>query len=482
MRERIFIIMTPEENSISEKETMASGRRSLITVSLIVTCIASSFLQTALTTALPPMIADLGISVSQGQWLTSGYSLAMGIMMPLTAFMITRYPARKLYLWAIGIFLAGLAVCIFAADFYMMMAGRIMQACSNGITTSMAQVVLLTIYPPDRRGSVMGWYGLSVGAAPVIAPALAGVLVDTLGWRTIFIIAFGVLMISFIMAAIVFDDCLETKIRKFDRYSFVLSIVAFGGITLGIGNLSSEGIRSLSALCPLTAGLLAGIVFARRQLASDEPFLDLRILRSHGYALSVAGSMMLYFVMMGSSVIMPLYIQTVLGRSATVSGLVTLPGSLAMAIVSPFAGKIYDRFGMKRLAVTGSLLMLLSTAGMCVIGMDTSILIPALLNVIRCIAIGCLMMPFVTFGIASLKPGNTAHGTALLTSLRTIAGAIGTAVFVGILNVSSASAELRGLAAPGMHGIHMTFGCMSISGILLVAVMIYGTRKHRKDI
>lgn len=458
---------------------MDTRKRTFIMVNLIVTCIASSFLQTALTTALPPIINDLHISVSNGQWLTSGYSLAMGIMMPLTAFLITRCPTKKLYVSAIGVFLMGLIVCIFATNFPIMMLGRILQACSNGITTSMAQVVLLTIYPQEKRGTIMGWYGLSVGAAPVIAPTIAGILVDTLGWRTIFVMAFVVLLLSFVLALMKFDNVLETHIKNFDVYSFVLSALAFGGITLGIGNLSVHGVTAVMTMYPLLIGVIAGMLFIHRQLGIEEPFLNLRTLKVQAYRLSVIGSMMLYFVMMGSSVIMPLYVQSILGKSATISGLVTLPGSLAMAVISPLAGKMYDKFGMRKLAVTGTVMMMISTLGMSFILADTSILIAAFLNVIRSVAIGCLMMPFVTFGISSMGPENTAHGTALLTSLRTIAGAIGTAVFVGILNVCETSTIAVSYKNPGIFGLHITFECMTVVTVVMLFIILFGTKKNR---
>lgn len=117
---------------------LTDKKRTLIFLNLLITCIASSFLSTAMTTALSPVMKVLQIDTATGQWLTSGYSLAMGIMMPLTAFLITRFPTRRLYITAISLFLAGLTVCIFAPNFPIMMAGRILQACSNGITTSMA--------------------------------------------------------------------------------------------------------------------------------------------------------------------------------------------------------------------------------------------------------------------------------------------------------------------------------------------------------
>lgn len=460
---------------------MNERRRLIISINLIITSIASSFLQTALTTALPPIISDLDISVSQGQWLTSGYSLAMGIMMPLSAFLIIRFPTKKLYLSAVGSFIVGLAVCTFAPNFPVMMIGRVIQACSNGITGSMVQVVLLTIYPVEKRGSVMGWYGLSIGAAPVIAPTIAGILVDTLGWRSIFIISFVILCIAFIMTLFLLDNVLETRMQKFDAASFVLSVFAFGGLTLGIGNITSLGITAVQTFVPLTAGAVSAVIFVYRQLHIDEPFLELRILKEFKYAFSVICSMMLYFVMMGSSVIMPIYVQSILGYSATVSGLVTFPGSLAMAIISPFAGKIFDKFGMRKLAVTGAGLLALSNIGMCFVGTDTTLMIPAVLNLFRSASLGCLMMPLVTFGTNSIGDANTAHGTALLTSLRTVSGAIGAAVFVGIMNMVSVNSAAGSGGEVSFAGLHAAYMCMTAGAFVMLALTIFGSGKIKDD-
>ncbi|MCD7988608.1 MAG: multidrug efflux MFS transporter, partial [Klebsiella quasipneumoniae] len=440
----------------------------------LITCIAYSMHATALTTALPPIIADFQITAVTGQWLTSGYSLAMGTMMPLTAFLITRFPTRRLYLAAIICFILGLVFCMVAPSFPFMMVGRIIQACGNGILTSMAQVILLTIYPKEKRGAVMGWYGLSVGAAPVIAPTIAGLLVDSLGWRMIFVAAIVIMIVSLVFALAVFDNVLETVKKRFDLSSFVLSAFTFGGITLGIGNIGAFSFASIQVLIPLVVGGVAAVFFVYRQFHQAEPFLDLRVLRQKDYTLSVIGSMLLYLVMMGSSVILPLYVQSILGHSATISGLVTLPGSLAMALVSPFAGRIYDRIGIKKLFVTGALFMLIGNMGMVFLTMVTPVWVAALCNVVRCMAIGCLMMPLVSWGIGSVKQTLTAHGTALLTSLRTIAGAIGIAVFVGIMtSVSDHSTARYGAEAP-MHGLNMTFLAMSLStaALLLIAVFL----------
>ena len=457
-------------------------KRTLIFINLLISCIASSLLSTALTTALPPIMDEINVDVTTGQWLTSGYSLAMGIMMPLTAFLITRFKTKRLYISSIVLFIAGLVICVISKSFAVMMVGRVLQACGNGILTSMAQVVLLTIYPSEQRGTVMGWYGLSIGAAPVIAPTLAGIIVDTLGWRMIFYIAIAIMAVSFVFAIKAFDNVLETENKKFDLLSFVISALAFGGITLGVGNLTSKGIADIQTYLPLAVGCITLVVFVVRQLQLSSPFLELRILRSKDYALSVIGSMMLYFVMMGSSLIMPLYVQSIMGESATISGIVTLPGSLAMAVVSPFAGKIYDKVGMRKLFLVGTFAMILSTLGMFTIKMSTPLFVPSVYNLIRCIAIGCLMMPLVTWGIDSIESKNAAHGTALLTSFRTISGAVGSAVFVGIMTVVQNISKDTYRDNAAIHGLNITFLAMAVVSAVMFVIGVFFVKSKKKDI
>ena len=427
-------------------------------MNILVSTIASSMLSTAMTTALPPIAADLSISVTTGQWLTSGYSLAMGIIMPLTAFLIRRLPTKKLYLGGISIFIAGLVISLFSNTFSVMMAGRVLQACGNGILMSISQVVILSIYPVEKKGTVMGWYGLACGAAPVIAPTLAGILVDVINWRAIFGLALAVMLLSLIIAWFVFDDVLETYKKKFDTLSFILSVFAFGGVTLGIGNISAYGLTSPLVFIPLTTGIITSALFTYRQLHIEEPFLELGILKSTEYALSV---------------IMPLYVQSIMGYSATVSGLVTLPGSLAMAIVSPLAGKIFDKLGMKKLFIYGAAFLIISNLGMYFITMHTSVIIAASYNVIRCIAIGCLMMPLITWGTSYVRNTQVADATALLTSLRTIAGAVGSAVFVGIMTVIADNSVPQYGENAGMHGLNITFLCMSAGATILLGIAVF---------
>ncbi len=461
----------------SNKAELSSKKRTMIFICLVVSGVASSMLSTAMTTALPNVVDYFGISTSVGQWITSGYSLAMGMIMPLTAFLITRFPTKKLYLVGIGGFILGLLVSIFAGNFGIMMAGRILQACGNGVLMTAAQVIILTVYPVDKKGTMMGTYGLATTAAPVVAPTIAGLMIDAFGWKSIFYVALVILAVSFVISCFVFEDVLELQDKKFDVVSFVESIVGFGGITLGIGNISSFGLISVEGGLPLIIGAVVCALFILRQCGLEKPFLDVKILANRNYAVSVIASMVLYLVMMGSSVMMPLYVQSVMGYSAVVSGLVTLPGSLATAVVSPFAGNLYDRIGIKKIFVAGSAALIISNVGMYFLTMNTPLWTAAALNVIRNISIGSLMMPLLTWGTSNVHPQKVADASSLLTSLRTIAGSIGSAVFVGIMTaVSAASAAVYGDNAL-MHGMNVSFLWMAAGAVILFLISIFAVRE-----
>lgn len=456
---------------ISEKQ------RLFVFINLMITGIATSMLATAMTTALPPVVEYFGISMTTGQWMTSGYSLVMGIVMPLTAFLIKKIPTKKLYISSIVCFIMGELICILAPGFSVMMVGRVLQAIGNGILTSMGQVIILSIYPEEKKGAMMGWYGLAATAAPIVAPTIAGVLVDTVGWKYIFIYTLVVMLISLVMSVINFRDVLELQDIDFDVISFVLSIFAFGGITLGIGNIGSYGITSLMSVLPLIIGIFGAVFFVSRQLKLEKAFLDIRILKKKEYSQAVISSMLLYLVMMGGSVLMPLYVQSVLGYSAVTSALVTLPGSVATAVINPFAGRIYDRIGIKKLYVVGSICLLVSNLGMYFVTLSTPLFVAALFNVIRNVSIGCLMMPLLTWGTSQVAKEKVADASSLLTSLRTVAGSIGSAVFVAIMSVVAISSESNYGSAASMHGVNIAFISMSIVTLIMVGISLFGIKR-----
>ncbi|OUM64074.1 hypothetical protein PIROE2DRAFT_9239 [Piromyces sp. E2] len=456
-----------------EGKKVSSKRRTYMFLNINISCIATSMLGTALTTALPPIMKDLKITVDTGQWLTSGFGLFLAVMTPFTAFLISRFRTKRLYCIAVSFFIVGLSICAISKNFYLMMLGRIIQGCGNGLLSSMAQVIILTIYPPDRIGTMMGWYGLSIGVAPIIAPTLAGILVDTVGWRMIFIISIGIMCLSLICAIFVFEDVLPTMRKKFDVISLILSALTFGGITFAIGNMGTKDFVSYYVLFSFIVGIVSGIFFTYRQLHLKVPFLDVRILKNKDYSVSLASTVILNLILLGTSIVFPVYIQQIKRYSATISGLNALPGSLCMAIISPFAGKLYDKVGIKFLFIFGSLILSLSNFVTYFISFETSIWVVSFINIFRMVSIGCLLMPLVTWAMKDVPKYKASDATALYNSIRFIGGAVGSGLFISVMT-KVANTIGKDMEHPTMYGFRVVNLVMAGFTFISVLLGIFG--------
>lgn len=455
-------------------EILSNRRRTAMFSVILVSTILSSMLLTALTTALPAIMVDFDITASLGQWLTSIYNLVMGISMLCAAYLSKRFPTKKLYFGALTIFTVGIFIDLFAPGFTLMMLGRILQAAGNGIIIATAQVVLLTIYPAEKHGSIMGIYGLATAAAPIFAPTLAGLLVDFLHWRMIFVIAGVICILALIGTAICFKNVLETSTLKLDLLSAILCAVAFCGITLGVGNISSSNILSMQVAGIFSIGIIAVIIFVFRQKKLPTPFLDISVFSNKEFRVSVIGSMIMYLIMMAASMLYPLQLQTVCGYGATTSALVNIPGSLLMSLSNPFIGNFYNKLGAKKLFISGSVCLLVFASAFSTFTLNTSLIAICIFTIIRCLGISLIMMPMVTYSVSTLPKENIAPATSLLSSLRTVSGSIGSAVFVAFATIGS-----KGVL--NMRGLNFSYKILTVCACALLLIAGFGMRKTKNS-
>ncbi|KAG4092137.1 MFS general substrate transporter [Neocallimastix lanati (nom. inval.)] len=469
-----------KEMKVFQGKKVSEKQRSLILLNICITSIAGGIMATSLTTALPPIMNDLHIDVNTGQWLTSGFGLFLAIVTPFTSYLITRFKTKMLYCVSNLLFIVGLVICAVSYRFWQMMLGRIIQGCGTGLMMSMSQVIILSIYPPNKIGTAMGWYGFAFSVAPIIAPTLAGILVDTVGWRMIFVIASVVMGIAFIFALYVMENVLTTMNRKFDTISLIISAFSFGGITLAIGNVGKYDFVSYQVLLVLIIGLIATVVFIYRQLHQELPFLDLRILKDRKFRISTIATFVLQLTILGNAIIFPIYVQQIKHKSATISGLAILPGSIASAFLSPLAGKIYDKIGVKFLYFGGSLSLAISGLLIYFVNINTSIWVVSVINILRCCAIALFNMPVFTWGMGSIPKNRTSDATALNNSIRSVGGALGSALFVSVLT-KVASIVGKSKENPDMFGFNVVYLIMSILGFMIVFIGIYGMRKAEKE-
>lgn len=457
----------------------APKNRNLIFAVLLTGTLISSLLQTALTTALPDIIKTFGVTANAGQWLTSGFSLAMGIMIPATAFLIKRIPTKALFIASMLLFAGGSLLAALAPTFAILLAGRIIQSLGTGILLSLTQVVILTIFPVSKQGGIMGIYGLAASAAPIIAPTITGLLIDYMSWRVIFWVGVIVAVADIIFALIVIKDVLPTEKLQFDWQSFLLISIAFTGITVGFGNLGTAPFLSLAIAAPLALAVVAGIAFIYRALHVDQPLLDLHVFKDPVFRTAVILSALMYAVLMAVSTVFPIYAQTVHHLSATMSGLIMMPGSLAMAIMSPITGRLYDRYGIRPLAIIGALLVLISSLGTSFLTTSTSIIYLTVVWAMRSIGLSCLMMPLVTWSVTQLTGKAIASASAVLTTLRTVAGAVGTSVSVALMSFIANRGAAQQTVVASVGGVNATFISMSIIVVLMLIIILKSVKSSK---
>lgn len=453
-----------------EESLNKSVSKNVIFAALLIGSIVTAFLQTALTTALPAIMSDFTVSAAIGQWLTSGYSLAMGIMIPVSPFILRRFKTKTVTLWVVGATVIGVLLAAIATNFTMLLLGRIIQGLASGVMMALVQIVILTIYPIEKRGSMMGIYGLAGSAAPVIAPTIAGILIGISGWRIIFVIGLIVLVGDFFLLMFVMRNVLPSEMQKFDAVSMILCATGFSGILIGSGNIGGYAFFSAQVGLPLFIGIVALYVFVKKQLKMENPFIELRVFENKVFKLAVVMSMLTYFTLIASSTLFPMYLQIVHGFSATVCGLLMMPGSLISALMSPFSGNIFDRFGIRTLAVIGSLLSSISFLGLTFLTENTSSVYIIIVFCVQMVGIGCILMTLVTWGMSTLEVQQISDGTATLNTLRTMAGALGSALLVALMAYVTKSTSDSVDVVANVMGMRVTYVVIFVISVVQLVI------------
>ncbi len=329
----------------------------------------------------------------------------------------------------------------------------------------------------------MGWYGISLGAAPVLSPTIGGIVTDTVGWRMLFWGELILVAILLIHAVIVLSDVLETQKKRFDIVSFLLGTVAFCGLSIGISNISASGFLHLHSSGVFLLGILGTLLFIRRQQRLKVPFLTLSVFRQRVYSIAVISGFLLYLTGMAATVVMPLWLQSVYGCNASAAGLITFPGSLVMMALGPVAGRLYDRHGIEGLFLICAITSVIGHGGLALLGPSASIITIILLYAVRAVPMGLLLTPLVTWGIGSLSvmnvPGIAADGTALLTSIRNVGGSIGAAAFVGIMNAVASNSAVSDAAAAAARGAGAAFWIMVLASVPLFVLYVCSKRAQK---
>lgn len=443
--------MQTKVDSAQRGETM---NRLPLMIVLLSGAFATILNQTLLATALPHIMEDLHLAANMAQWLTSIYLLVNGVMIPVTAFLIERFTTRALFLSAIGLFAGGTFICAVAPHFPVLLLGRIIQAAGAGIIMPLMQTILFLLFPVHKRGTAMGIFGLVIGFAPSIGPALSGWFVEHFPWRGLFYMILPIAVLDLLLAYAILKNVTEQTYPKADILSIMLSTLGFGGLLYGVSMAGTSGWLSEQVLVTILIGCLALVWFIFRQLKLEQPILEFRVFRYQVFTLTTVLGMLVFVGMIGAVTVLPLLTQNVLGYSAFESGLMLLPGAVVMGVMSPITGRIFDKFGAKWLTIIGLAVVTVTTFMFSRLTAQASLTYLAAVNAVRMFGISLVLMPTTTAGLNQLPKPLIPHGTAMNNSVRQVSGAIGTALLVTLMTRHAVpDAGVDGL----VHGVNVSF-------------------------
>lgn len=450
---------------------------------LIALLVASAFVvilnETIMGVALPDLMREFGVEATTAQWLTTAFLLTMAIVIPVTGWLLTRFSLRSVFLAAMTSFSIGTLIAATAPVFGVLIGGRVVQAVGTALMMPLLITTILNLVEPERRGRMMGTISIVISVAPAIGPTVSGLVLDSLSWRWMFWIVLPIALLSLSLGARWVRNVTEPRRVPVDAVSVVLSALAFGGLIYGLSSIgeSASGHTPVPVWIPLVVGGLALVAFVARQLALKErALLDLRAFSVPSFAIAVALVAVSMMALFGTLILLPLYLQNVLGLSVLETGLMLLPGGLVMGLLAPIVGRAFDRVGPRPLVAPGAAVASVALWGMTTLDVGTGQPTVIGLHVLLSIGLALMFTPLMTSALGSLPQHLYSHGSAIVSTLQQVAGAAGTALFITVMTRGTVAGTDDGLSlvdatADGIHAALMWGGIISTAAIL-VALLV----------
>ena len=432
--------------------------------------------QTVVAPALPSVMAEMSVDASTAQWLTTGFTLVNAIMIPITAFLTDRFTTKRLFLVSMVIFTAGSALAGWGPSFAVLLLGRLVQAAGAGILMPLVMTVLMWTFPVDKRGTAMGLFGIVIAFGPAIGPTVASVIIDRYTWHDMFYIITVLSAIVVLIGVFVLQKGGDTnKDVTLDVPSVILSSVGFGGLLYGLSTIGSYGLRA-DAIAGTLVGVVALVFFFRRQLKMEHARLQVRVLQNRKFLIATIIGMLVQGALLAAGILVPIYLQSLMGYSATVSGLVLLPGAIIMGAMGPIAGRLFDKHGPRVLSIIGMGVLTVTTFCFAFLGTETGLITLTILYTVRLFSLSLVNMPITTWGMNALDNSLVNHGTSVNNTLRQVAGSLGTAIIVSASTIATnAGAPAMGEPAASFFGINVAFGVatlMCLAGFIMVVGLV----------
>ncbi|WP_430868822.1 DHA2 family efflux MFS transporter permease subunit [Demequina aurantiaca] len=455
-----------------------SKRNSTVINLLVVSTFVVILNETVMGVAIPHLMTDLQITAVAAQWLTTAFLLTMAVVIPITGFLLKRFPTRGIFITAMSLFSAGTLLAAVAPGFDVLLIARVIQASGTAIMMPLLITTVMQLEPAATRGRRMGSISIVIAVAPAIGPTISGLILSAFNWRYMFIFVLPVALFALWMGWRRMENVTEPTHAPLDVLSVVLSALGFGGIVFGLSQLgeSIEGGVTATTVSAIAVGAVALALFVWRQLVlqrSDNALLDLRVFRTPTFSVSTAMFMIVMVSLFGSLILLPLFMQGVLGFTVLQSGLVILPGGIVMGVLAPFIGKLYDRVGPRPLVIPGAAIVatvLWTFTAVLTPGMPSWQLVAA--HVTLSIGLALMFTPLFSASLGSLPPRLYAYGSATLTTLQQVAAAAGTALFIAIMSgvtmsQADSGADATQAQAAGIQAAFAVGGSLALIAIVL---------------
>ncbi|WP_104164538.1 MDR family MFS transporter [Arthrobacter sp. SX1312] len=426
------------------------ARDKLVITLLLISAFVVILNETIMGVAIPRLVTDLGITVGAGQWLTTAFMLTMAVVIPITGFLLQRFNTRPVFMAAMSLFSLGTFIAAMAPGFEILVVGRVVQASGTAIMMPLLMTTVMTLVPPASRGKVMGNISIVISVAPALGPTISGAILSALEWRWLFWLVLPISLAALAVGSAKMQNVTTPRRSSIDVPSVVLSAVAFGGIIYGLSQLGEASTGSaIPAWVPLVVGLAGLAVFVTRQLVlqrRESALLDLRVFTSKNFSISIVAIAVSMMALFGTIILIPIYAQSVLGLTPFQSGLLLLPGGLAMGLLGPVVGRVYDRRGPRILLVPGAFLVSAVFWAMTQVTETTPVPLVLVAHVLLSIGLALMFTPLLTSALGSVRPRLYSHGSAVFGTVQQLAGAAGTALFISVMTLRSTSLAESGAA------------------------------------
>lgn len=455
----------------------AAPRAGLLIGMLVVSAFVMILNETILSVALRDLTVVFDVSTTTAQWLTSGFLLTMAVVIPTTGFLLERFTPRQVFLVSLTLFTLGTLLSGAAHTFWLLLAGRIVQACGTAVMLPLLMTSVMRLVPPQRRGATMGTISIVIAVAPAIGPTIGGALLASLGWRWMFFTVLPLAVAALVIGAIWLRLDSRTRPVPLDVLSVLLSAVGFGGLLYGLSSFGESGGGALPPWTSVVVGGVALTVFVWRQVRlqrHDRALLDLRPFTYRSFVVALVLTALLFMCLLGAAaILLPLYLQTVMHTSTFVSGLVVLPGGLVLGLLGRPVGALFDRYGARPLVIPGALAMAASLWLFSALGPGSPLAAVLGIHILLMAGLGLMMTPLMTESLGVLPDHLHSHGSAILATLQQVAGAFGTAVFITVAALGSVDPS----GSPDAVGLRIAFIVAGCIGVLAVVAALFVRRR-----